>query len=134
MPDYVPLEDEEQADFVSWLQDRDIKHFRVPNETYTKSHAQKAKNKRLGVSPGVQDLFVIIGTSQSKDGEGYVLEIEMKRIVGSKTSPDQLAWHNIFLDLGLPNVQPYICKGAEEAKKVMAHYLKPELCGWLAPF
>lgn len=122
----VPLEDVEQADLVSWLRDRGIKCFRVPNETYTKSHSQKAKNKRLGVSAGVQDLFVIISPAQSKDGEGYLLPMEMKRIRGSSTSQAQKEWFKTFNGLGLLNVQAYICMGADEAKRIIGHYLNDQ--------
>jgi hypothetical protein len=125
----VPLEDVEQADYVSWLNDRGIKHFRVPSETYTKSKAQKAKNKRLGVVRGIQDLFVIITPEQSVDAEGYILASEMKRIKGSKTTPEQWEWYHLINSLGIANVHAYIFKGAAEAKYVTKRYLKPELHG-----
>ncbi len=43
----------EQEAFVQWLRPKGYPHFRVPNETYTKSWSQ-SKNKKLGVSPGVR--------------------------------------------------------------------------------
>lgn len=55
-----PTEDQEQEAFVQWLRLKGYPHFRVPNETYTKSWSQKAKNKKLGVSSGVPDLFVAV--------------------------------------------------------------------------
>lgn len=55
-----PYEDQEQEAFVQWLRLKDYPHFRVPNETYTKSHKQRIKNKKLGVSPGVPDLAVVV--------------------------------------------------------------------------
>lgn len=122
-----PLEDWEQADFVVWLNDRSIKHFRVPNETFTKSWSQKRKNKALGVQRGVQDIFVLILPSQSRDGEGYLLGIEMKRQKGSTTSKEQKEWEGLFMELGLPNVQPYICKGSQAAQDVVRHYLSPSV-------
>jgi hypothetical protein len=123
MPD-VPREDEEQAVFVSWLNDREIKHFRVPSETYTKSWSQKRKNKALGVVRGVPDLFVVVSPFQSADGEGYVLALEMKRVKLSTVSPEQEAWQETLNGLGLPNVQAYVAKGAEEAKRIVSHYLR----------
>lgn len=45
-----PYEDQEQEAFVRWLDDNGYPRFRVPNETYTKSHKQRIKNKKLGVS------------------------------------------------------------------------------------
>lgn len=53
-------EDQEQEAFVQWLRLKGYSHFRVPNETYTKSWSQKAKNKKLGVSSGVPDLAVVV--------------------------------------------------------------------------
>lgn len=50
-----PYEDQEQEAFVQWLRLKGYPHFRVPNETYTKSHKQRIKNKKLGVSSGVPD-------------------------------------------------------------------------------
>ena len=55
-----PTEEQEQMAFVQWLRLKGYAHFRVPNETYTKSFKQKAKNKALGVSSGVPDLAVVV--------------------------------------------------------------------------
>lgn len=55
-----PTEDQEQEAFVQWLRLKGYPHFRVPNETYTRSWSQKAKNKKLGVSSGVPDLAVVV--------------------------------------------------------------------------
>lgn len=60
-----PYEDQEQEAFVRWLDDNGYPRFRVPNETYTKSHKQRIKNKKLGVSSGVPDLFVIVPVEYS---------------------------------------------------------------------
>lgn len=81
MSEYVPLEDEEQAALVQWLRLKGYPHFRVPSETYTKSWKQKAKNKALGVVSGVPDLFIVTSSG--------LVAIEMKRIKGSVTSPEQ---------------------------------------------
>ena len=56
----IPTEEQEQMAFVQWLTLNNIDHFRVPNETFTRSWNQKRKNKALGVSSGVPDLFVIL--------------------------------------------------------------------------
>ena len=60
-----PTEDQEQEAFVKWLDDNGYPRFRVPNETYTKSHKQRNKNKKLGVSSGVPDLFVVVPADYS---------------------------------------------------------------------
>lgn len=38
-----PYEDQEQEAFVKWLDDNGYPRFRVPNETYTKSHTVVCK-------------------------------------------------------------------------------------------
>lgn len=58
-----PYEDQEQEAFVKWLDDNGYPRFRVPNETYTKSHKQRIKNKKLGVSSGVPDIYQYIRKS-----------------------------------------------------------------------
>lgn len=110
----VPTEDVEQRIFVRWLQFMSLPHFRVPNETYTKSWAQKNKNKALGVSAGVPDLFVVI------PGQ-YLVGIEMKRTKGSVTSEAQKEWHKTLNTV--PNVQVYVCKGSEAAIDVISKLL-----------
>jgi len=110
----VPTEYLEQVMFVQWLRANDIPHFRVPNETYTKSWSQKAKNKALGVSPGVCDLFVAI----PKVG---LIGIEMKRTKNSVTSDAQTQWIEILNSL--PGVQAFITYGHKEAISVVEAFL-----------
>ncbi|NCD17620.1 MAG: VRR-NUC domain-containing protein [Actinobacteria bacterium] len=100
----VPTEDAEQQALVQYMQIRGIPHFRVPSETYTKSWSQKAKNKRLGVVKGVPDLFAIVN--------GKLIAIEMKRVKGSVTSPEQKKWIDLLNTAGTP---ARVCKGATEA-------------------
>ena len=101
-----PHEDVEQRNFVQYCRLKGYKFFRVPNETYTKSFKQKAKNKALGVVPGVPDLFVI--------AHGRLLAVEMKRVKGSTTSKEQKEWIEALVAVGIP---AKVCKGAEEAVK-----------------
>jgi hypothetical protein len=100
----IPTEAEEQAVFVQWLRLKGIHHFRVPNETYTKSWKQKAMNKALGVSSGVPDLFLLV--------DNQMIAIEMKRIKGGKTTPNQKEW---LARLNAANVPALVCNGAKEA-------------------
>jgi len=100
----IPTEDDEQTVVVEYCDLKGYKRFRVPNETYTKSWSQKNKNKRLGVSSGVPDLFVIVNN--------HLIAIEMKRTKGSVTSPQQLEW---LAALNVAGIQARICKGADEA-------------------
>lgn len=106
-----PTEAQEQKAFVHWLRLAGIKHFRVPNETFTRSWKQKATNKALGVSPGTPDMFVLTDTG--------LIAIEMKRVRGSVTSPEQKEWIAALNEAGTP---AYICKGADEAMaRVLEH-------------
>jgi hypothetical protein len=100
----LPTEDQEQAVFVQWLRLQGYKHFRVPNETYTKSWKQKTKNKALGVSSGVPDLFVIVS--------GRLVAVEMKRKKGGVISASQMEWFKHLSDAG---IVCKVCKGADEA-------------------
>lgn len=100
----TPTEAEEQIKLVQWLRLKNLPHFRVPNETYTKSWRQKNMNKALGVSKGVPDIFVIVG--------GKLIAIEMKRVKGSVTSQEQKMWIARLNNAGTP---AYIAKGCKEA-------------------
>lgn len=113
MGQIIPTEDVEQRVFVQWLRLHNLPHFRVPNETFTKSWAQKNKNKALGVSAGVPDLFVAIP-------HVGLVGIEMKRTKGSVTSQAQKDWLAVLNDL--PGVEAHIAKGAEEAIKIIEAY------------
>lgn len=100
----VPTEAQEQKAFVQYLRIKGYKHFRVPNETFTRSWKQKANNKALGVVPGVPDIFVIANKR--------LIAIEMKRTKGSATSPEQREWIEA---LNAASVPAFVCKGAEAA-------------------
>ncbi len=99
----APTEDVEQRIVVQYCRTRGLPCFRVPNETFTKSWAQKNKNKALGVSAGICDLFVAI------EGVG-LLGIEMKRLRGSVTSEAQKEWIRILNTI--PGIEARVCKGA----------------------
>lgn len=118
-----PTEDQEQEAFVQWLRLKGYPHFRVPNETYTRSWSQKAKNKKLGVSSGVPDLFVavpfppphLIIAHKDRDDEvrnKTLVAIEMKRKKGGVTSENQKKWIKTLNEAG---IQTVVCKGCDAA-------------------
>ena len=118
-----PTEDQEQEAFVQWLRLKGYPHFRVPNETYTRSWSQKAKNKKLGVSSGVPDLFVavpfppphLIIAHKDRDDEvrnKTLVSIEMKRKKGGVTSENQKKWIKTLNEAG---IQTVVCKGCDAA-------------------
>lgn len=100
----MPTEDEEHTTFVSYLRLKGYPHFHVPNSTYTKSFSQKRKNSRLGVSPGVPDLFVVVGNG--------LCAVEMKRSKGGVVSSYQKKWIDTLNECG---VETAVCHGAKEA-------------------
>lgn len=132
-----PTEEQEQMAFVQWLRLKGYAHFRVPNETYTKSFKQKAKNKALGVSSGVPDLFVVaprqqelwngLGTEAIRTGDTVavptLVAIEMKRKKGGTTSANQKQWLQTLNDAGIQSV---VCKGCDEAIKFIESITKSE--------
>ena len=118
-----PTEDQEQEAFVQWLRLKGYPHFRVPNETYTRSWSQKAKNKKLGVSSGVPDLFVavpfppphLIIAHKDRDDEvrnKTLVAIEMKRKKGGVISENQKKWIKTLNEAG---IQTVVCKGCDAA-------------------
>ncbi len=118
-----PTEDQEQEAFVQWLDDNGYPRFRVPNETFTKSHKQRIKNKKLGVSSGVPDLAVVVPTKAiaeryavSRDYEALygnrLVFIEMKRKKGGVTSKNQKKWIKTLNEAG---IQTVVCKGCDAA-------------------
>lgn len=127
-----PTEDQEQEAFVQWLRLKGYPHFRVPNETYTRSWSQKAKNKKLGVSSGVPDLFVavpfppphLIIAHKDRDDEvrnKTLVAIEMKRKKGGVTSENQKKWIKTLNEAG---VQTVVCKGCDAAIKFIESITK----------
>lgn len=137
-----PYEDQEQEAFVKWLDDNGYPRFRVPNETYTKSHKQRIKNKKLGVSSGVPDLFVVVpadysdatmefihyGDNPVVSGDGVygknyrLVAIEMKRKKGGVTSANQKQWIKTLNEAG---VQTVVCKGCDAAIEFIESITKP---------
>lgn len=107
----LPTEAEEQITLVQWLQLKKYPYFRVPNETYTKSWRQKALNTALGVSRGVPDIFVIV--------DGNLIAIEMKRLRGGRTSPEQQQWIDRLNAIDVP---ARVCNGFLEAKDFINEY------------
>lgn len=119
----VPLEDEEQMALVDWLELCGLRFAHIPNSTYTKHMSVKMKNHRLGVRPGVPDLMVLVSPERSKDGEGHLIWIEMKRRKGGVVSPEQRAWLTAFMMLESPNIHAVVAKGWDEAREAVLEYL-----------
>lgn len=95
--------------------------FAIPNGTFLNGNKlQRAKQmnrlKAEGLKVGVPDTFIPIASN------GYHgLFIEMKRKKGSATSAEQKAW---IISLNAQGYKAVICKGADEAIRVLEEYLK----------
>lgn len=74
-----------------------------------------AKLKATGVKKGVPDLLLPVA---NKTHHG--LFIELKRIKGASTSPEQKAW---IAKLNEQGYMAVVCRGFEEAKKTIEDYL-----------
>lgn len=103
----VPLEHDEQKNFVKWFRSQypKVKIFAVPNAA-SRSYELAAYLKSEGMDSGVQDLWI----------PEFKTCIEMKRLKGSKTSQDQIDWRDYMLSIGW---NAHICNGFEAAKKVI---------------
>lgn len=122
----VPLEDEEQIEFVQWLELVGLRFTSIPNSTYTKSWSQKSHNTAMGLRRGFPDLVVVIPPHRSKDGLGHLLCPEMKRRQGGTLSAEQKGWISALNALGSANIEARECKGCQKAKEFVLEFLIPE--------
>lgn len=120
----TPLESVEQKTFVAWLELQGLLFTAIPNSTYTTSWAVKRRNYEQGLRKGLPDMLVIVPKNKSKDGNGYCLFIELKRVSGGVLSKEQKTWLESINALETPYTQAYIAKGAAEAKRIVSHYLR----------
>lgn len=121
----LPTEDEEQIVVVQWLETVGLRFSHIPMSTFTKSFKVKARNRYLGVRPGVPDLLVVMPATRTKDGKGRVLFLEMKRRKGGRLSAEQQDWIDALNALGINEVVALVCPGAEPAIAAVNQYLKP---------
>ena len=102
----IPLEEQEQMKFVSWLRAKKIRHIHIANERMC-SVVYKKKLKALGTYAGFPDLMIFLANR--------TLFIEMKRSDKrlSRVSKEQSEWLE-FLNL-LDEGSAKVCYGADEA-------------------
>lgn len=110
-----PTEKEEARTLVAYLRIKGLKFTHIGNET---GHSPEAKRraislKQQGTSRGFPDYMIIVN--------GSLLFIELKRLKGSSTSPEQHAWVAALNEVN--NVEAHICRGADEAIKIIERYL-----------
>lgn len=117
----VPTESEEQQALFEWAALQYGKYpelralYHIPNEG-KRSKAVGARLKKEGMKDGVSDNCLPV-----KRGQYGSLYIELKRIKGSKVSPEQREWIELMQKVGNA---AYICYGWEEAAKKIVEYLE----------
>jgi hypothetical protein len=106
----VLSEAEEAKLLVAWLRIRGYKFHHSPNETGSSPEARRRgiRMKQQGTSPGFPDYTILAG--------GHIIFIELKSKKGY-TSPAQKEWLVAINEID--NVEGFICRGADEAIKVI---------------
>lgn len=106
MASVVPTEAQEAHVLVAWLRVKGYTFVHVPNETGHSPEALRraVRVKREGGSRGFPD-YLIIKNKQ-------LIAVELKRIKGSRTSPEQLQW---LQELAACGVACAVCHGSAEA-------------------
>jgi hypothetical protein len=105
----VNLTESQEADvFVAWLRVNGIRFYHAPSETgHTPEALRRAvRMKRAGTVKGYPDYCIVL------PGVGLVF-VELKRLKGSRTSPEQLDWIDALN--ACPGTQAAVCKGAQAA-------------------
>jgi len=113
MTEIIPTEEQEQLALVQWLELHKIRYTHVPNEGKHKVQ-YRAKQKRLGVKPGVPDILIFDRPPLSPENVGVA--IELKRQKGGRVTPEQIAW---LEDLKARGWAVAVCQGAMEAIRVL---------------
>jgi hypothetical protein len=119
-----PLETIEQIAVVQWCELQGLKFTAIPNSTYSPHMSVKMRNHREGVRAGFPDMVVLIPPKQSKDGLGYMLCVEMKRVTGGILSQVQKDWAIALNGLESPNIEAVVARGADEAIEYISSFLK----------
>lgn len=114
----IPLETEEQADFVEHLESEKVRFFAVPNGTFTSSFTAKRKAKREGAKKGVPDIIILYD-----NGRHNILFVEMKRQKGGVLSEEQKEWIEWLDQKDYPVC---VAKGSEHAKLLFEKYKRGE--------
>lgn len=119
----APLEHDEQAALIDWTILMSAKwpelnlFYHIPNEG-KRSPAAAMRLKQEGMKRGVPDNCLPVAR-----GKYHGLYIELKRIRDGRATSDQKQW---IEDLNNQGYLAMICKGWEEAAKVIERYLREE--------
>lgn len=110
MPSLVPTEAQEARTLVAYLRVHGYKFTHIGNETGSSPEARRRaiRMKQQGTSPGFPDYVIIVN--------GRLIAIELKRVKGSRVSPEQGEWLDALTQAGVP---AYVAKGAEHAIQII---------------
>ena len=117
----VPKEAEEQAALFQWARLASAGHpelrllYHIPNGG-SRNRLEAVHLKQQGVRSGVPDICLPVPR-----GTHGALYIELKRVKGGKVEASQQRWIDALNEVGNLAV---VCRGAEEAQKVILEYLK----------
>jgi hypothetical protein len=105
---HILTESQEGETLVAYLRVRGVKFSHIPGETGGTPEAKRraVRVKRQGYSRGTPDYLIAL------PGVG-MLFIELKRVKGSHTSPEQLEWVEVINQC--PGSEAIIAHGAQEA-------------------
>ena len=118
----VPLEFDEQVCLVDYLEIKGLLFSKTAQETFTRSWGQKMKNKQSGLRKGLPDIFIILPKDKTKCGMTLLACIEMKRIKGGVTSPEQQVWIDSLASV--VGIVATVANGFDEAREFIDKYLK----------
>lgn len=102
----TPTEAQEGSTLVAYLRVKNYRFTHIANETGSSPEAKRRaiRVKQQGVSRGFPDYLVITNAG--------LVAIELKRLRGSKLSPEQNEWVDALNAAGVP---AKVCRGAQEA-------------------
>lgn len=110
----VLKEAEEANILVAYLRVKGFKFTHIGNETGSSLEARRraVRMKQQGTSPGTPDYMIIVN--------GSLIFIELKRVKGSTTSPEQKSWIEALNQVD--NVGAFIAHGADQAIRIIENY------------
>jgi len=117
----TPHESDDCKTLVEWMDYQGFRFSHLAQETYTKSWAQKAKNKAMGVRKGVLDYLIIIPQHKTQTKRPLLLFLEMKRKKGGRVSEEQQEWIDAIQGAG---VLAFVCRGVDEAIETLEDLMK----------
>jgi len=90
----------------------------ISNETFTKYHSVKVKNRQKGVRPGIPDMFIVFNHG--------VLFLELKREKHGVVSPDQKKWLEAIVRAGGDSgkIGGEVTAGWAKTKEIIDKYVK----------